>query len=59
MRAEPFTFRHYGNVPSMSYVTNKGKNVKFEIRDVPADDMPQVRRPNAQAELICYYTLFV
>ena len=43
MRAEPFSFLHYGNIPSMSYVSNKGKNVKFEIRDVAANDMPQVR----------------
>ena len=43
MRAEPFSFLHYGNIPSTSYVSNKGKNVKFEIRDVAANDMPQVR----------------
>ena len=41
-RAEPFNFINYGNIPSTSIVGNKGKNVKFEIKDVAADDMPQV-----------------
>ena len=42
-RAEPFRFHKYGNVPPTSFVGNKGKNVKFEIKDVAAKDMPQVR----------------
>jgi len=41
-RAEPFRFHKYGNVPPTSFVGNKGKNVKFEIKDVAAKDMPQV-----------------
>ena len=42
-RAEPFAFRRYGDVPATSFVSNKGKNVVFDIRNVSADDMPQVR----------------
>ena len=43
-RAEPFAFRRYGeNVPPTSVVSNTGKNVVFSIRNVTADDMPQVR----------------
>ena len=42
-RAEPFAFRRYGDVPATSFVSNKGKNVVFNIRNVSADNMPQVR----------------
>ena len=42
-RADPFSFARYGDVPPTSYVGNKGKNVKFEIKKVAAEDMPQVR----------------
>ena len=43
-RAEPFSFLHYGDIPSTTYVSNEGGNVLFEIRDVDAKDMPQVLR---------------
>ena len=44
-RADPFSFARYGDVPPTSYVGNKGKNVKFEIKKVAAEDMPQVGVP--------------
>ena len=47
--AEPISFLHYGDIPSTTYVSNKGGNVLFEIRDIDPKDMPQVRHSTGWA----------
>ena len=40
-KAEPFSFLHYDDTPSMTYVNNT--NGKFEIRGGETNKMPQVQ----------------
>ena len=49
-KAEPFSFLHYDDTPSMTYVNNS--NGRFEIRGGDAKMLPQVRS-------LCYTSWFL